>query len=109
LKKGWCGRAFWLAVMAVSPLQLPPASLAQQDGTKLEKITVTARKRVENLQEVALSVSAMGVQEIEANLARLSSSNGVFSLPTHNCVLAVFTVLCWRQRCQSVAAANLLS
>jgi len=28
--------------------------------TELEEITVTARKRVENLQEVALSVSAMG-------------------------------------------------
>ncbi len=37
--------------------------------TELEEITVTARKRVENLQEVALSVSAMGKKEIEAAFA----------------------------------------
>jgi len=37
--------------------------------TELEEITVTARKRVENLQEVALSVSAMGSKEIEAAFA----------------------------------------
>ena len=43
---------------------------AQQPGaTALEEITVTARKRVENLQEVAMSVSAMGQQEIQANFA----------------------------------------
>jgi len=38
-------------------------------GTELEEITVTARKRVENLQEVALSVSAMGAKEIDAAFA----------------------------------------
>lgn len=35
----------------------------------LEEITVTARKREENLQDVALSVSAMGQQEIQARFA----------------------------------------
>ena len=39
------------------------------DDKALEEITVTARKRVENLQEVALSVSAMGQREIELNFA----------------------------------------
>jgi len=43
---------------------------AQQPGeTALEEITVTARKRVEVLQDVAMSVSAMGQQQIEANFA----------------------------------------
>jgi len=39
------------------------------EATELEEITVTARKRVEALQDVALAVSAMGQQEIEANFA----------------------------------------
>ncbi len=38
-------------------------------NTELEEVTVTARKREENLQDVALSVSAMGQQEIQANFA----------------------------------------
>jgi iron complex outermembrane receptor protein len=41
----------------------------QPSETALEEITVTARKRVENLQDVAMSVSAMGQQEIQANFA----------------------------------------
>ena len=46
------------------------SAIAQQSSEMaLEEITVTARKRVENLQEVAMSVSAMGQQEIEANYA----------------------------------------
>jgi len=51
-------------------------TLAQNEDTNessaanaLEEVTVTARKRVENLQEVALSVSAMGQKEIEATFA----------------------------------------
>ena len=35
--------------------------------TELEEITVTARKRVENLQDVGLSVSAFSKQEIQNN------------------------------------------
>ena len=35
----------------------------------LEEITVTARKRTENLQDVAMSVSALSEQEITANFA----------------------------------------
>ncbi len=48
-----------------------PAVSAAQEGTEnaLEEITVTARKRVENLQELALSVSAMGAKEIDGNFA----------------------------------------
>jgi iron complex outermembrane receptor protein len=44
--------------------------IAQQNlENTLEEITVTARKREENLQDVAMAVSAMGQQEIEANYA----------------------------------------
>lgn len=46
------------------------SAVAQQPSeTTLEEITVTARKRVENLQGLALSVSAMGAQEIQNNFA----------------------------------------
>jgi len=59
-------------------LLTPSMSFAQnQEGQdesaygqpELEEITVTARKRIENLQDVALSVSAMGKQEIELAFA----------------------------------------
>ncbi len=57
-------------------LMVSTAALAQDENaaesstnTELEEVTVTARKRVENLQDVALSVSAMGQQEIQANFA----------------------------------------
>jgi len=39
------------------------------DNRELEEITVTARKREEALQDVAMSVSAMGQQEIETAFA----------------------------------------
>ena len=61
-------------------LLTPMATLAQDEdaaqqrseyseATELEEITVTARKRVENLQDVALSVSAMGQKEIQTAFA----------------------------------------
>ena len=40
-----------------------------REATELEEITVTARKRVEPLQDVAMSVSAMGAKEIETAFA----------------------------------------
>ena len=49
---------------------LPTASVvAQEAGLVIEGIKVTARKREENLQDVAMSVSAMSQREIEANFA----------------------------------------
>ncbi|MSQ97753.1 MAG: TonB-dependent receptor [Xanthomonadales bacterium] len=47
----------------------PGAGTTDFDNPTLEEITVTARKRVESLQEVALSVSAMGAQEIKMAFA----------------------------------------
>ena len=54
---------------AVVCVLLMPTVSAQEAGLVLEEITVTARKREENLQDVAMSVSAMSQQEIEANFA----------------------------------------
>ena len=49
---------------------LPTATVvAQETGLVIEEITVTARKREEKLQDVAMSVSAMSQREIEANFA----------------------------------------
>lgn len=59
-----------LSVGLVTALALSfPALSNAQDGSELEEITVTARKRVEKLQDLALSVSAMGQQEIQKNFA----------------------------------------
>ena len=60
-----------LSLVLTLPLVLPAASFAQQSGADdtLEEITVTARKRVEKVQGLALSVSAMGATEIENNFA----------------------------------------
>ena len=65
-------------IAAITCLLTPSISLAQDQAAEadsaygqpeLEEITVTARKRVENLQEVALSVSTMGAKEIESAFA----------------------------------------
>ncbi|MDH3510665.1 MAG: TonB-dependent receptor [Gammaproteobacteria bacterium] len=48
---------------------MTPTMVVAQGANVIEEITVTARKRVENLQDVAMSVSAMGQQEIDANFA----------------------------------------
>ena len=56
-------------------LCLPLSSMAQNNNSDrdaveaLEEVMVTARKREESLQDVALSVSAMGQQEIDLNFA----------------------------------------
>jgi len=57
------GAAFTIAPIAVL------AQDQQAAAGELEEVTVTARKRVEAIQEVALSVSAMGQQEIETAFA----------------------------------------
>ena len=60
--------------LAASTVLWTTATLAQQraaaigEGT-LEEIVVTARKREEKIQDVAMSVSALGPQEIQANFA----------------------------------------
>jgi iron complex outermembrane receptor protein len=61
--------------LLTSTLALAQDENAAQDreqisaATELEEITVTARKRVEPLQDVAMSVSAMGAKEIETAFA----------------------------------------
>ena len=56
-----------VAVGGLSPL--PVYAQAGSADRTLEEIVVSARKRAENLQDVALSVSALGQQEIEAQFA----------------------------------------
>ena len=58
-----------LSVGLVTALALSFPALSSAQQGELEEITVTARKRVENLQDLALSVSAMGAQEIQNNFA----------------------------------------
>jgi len=58
-----------LSVGLVTALALSFPALSSAQQAELEEITVTARKRVENLQDLALSVSAMGAQEIQNNFA----------------------------------------
>ena len=60
--------------LAASTVLWTTATLAQQrEATRgedaLEEIVVTARKREENIQDVAMSVSALGQREIRANFA----------------------------------------
>ena len=55
--------------VSVSTTALAQDQAADSGNIALEEITVTARKRVENLQDVALSVSAMGAREINAKFA----------------------------------------
>jgi iron complex outermembrane receptor protein len=65
-------RAWFLAlggcatcVLAVNPVLAAPQADGARDAGGLEEVVVTARKRVENLQEVPVSITAVGAQEIE--------------------------------------------
>ncbi len=54
-----------LGVAAMTLLVLPNDGVLAQDSGGFEEITVTARKREENIQNVAMSVSAVSQGEIE--------------------------------------------
>jgi iron complex outermembrane recepter protein len=56
----------------IAPLGLvaPPQAYAQDQAMVLEEIIVTARKRVESLQDISQSVSALSAAEIDASFAR---------------------------------------
>ncbi len=58
------------ALAAVLTLNLASIAGAEEGARSIEEIVVTARKREENIQDVGLSVSALGPQEIENNFAR---------------------------------------
>jgi iron complex outermembrane receptor protein len=60
--------AISIALGSVGATVSPVTMAAESIG--LEEITVTARKRAENLQEVALSVSALSQTEVERTFAR---------------------------------------
>jgi iron complex outermembrane receptor protein len=65
--------AIMTAILPLGVVGGLPASAegaSADDGWVIEEIVVTARKREENIQDVGLSVSAMGPQEIEDNFAR---------------------------------------
>jgi iron complex outermembrane recepter protein len=56
------------AILVASGVAVAPHAAAQSEG--LEEIVVTARKREENIQNVGLSVSALGQREIDRTFAR---------------------------------------
>ena len=58
------------AVASVNVQAEEAAAAGVGQGWVIEEILVTARKREENIQDVGLSVSAMGSSEIEDNFAR---------------------------------------
>ncbi len=68
-QSNFCSRSIVAFIGTTLALTGGSAIAQQPSEMALEEITVTARKREENLQDVAMSVSAMGQQEIEANYA----------------------------------------
>ena len=68
-RSNFCSHSIVAFIGTIVGLSSGSAVAQQSSEMALEEITVTARKRVENLQEVAMSVSAMGQQQIEANYA----------------------------------------
>jgi len=67
MKKIIFNSSLTICLLASSSLLVSWQALSQEPV--LEEITVTARKRTENLQDVAMSVSALSEQEITANFA----------------------------------------
>ncbi len=66
-RSSFCSHSIVAFIGSILALSSGSAIAQQSSEMALEEITVTARKRVENLQEVAMSVSAIGQQEIKAN------------------------------------------
>lgn len=74
-----CGILALAATGAISPTAL---AQEQDDGAwVLEEIIVTARKRAENIQDVGLSVSAIGQSELERKFPQISAISSI-SHPT---------------------------
>ena len=67
--RGSSGLSIGMAVIATLLLSVSGGGALAQSDEGLEEIIVTARKRAESLQELALSVSALGEREIRANFA----------------------------------------
>ncbi|RMF96541.1 MAG: TonB-dependent receptor [Gammaproteobacteria bacterium] len=67
--RGLRATAAFLLSVAATIASLPARPVLAAGPAVLEEIVVTARKREESLQDVAMSVSAMGQREIEANFA----------------------------------------
>ncbi|MFZ9061940.1 MAG: TonB-dependent receptor plug domain-containing protein, partial [Steroidobacteraceae bacterium] len=54
-----------LGIAMVLGIQAAPLAMAQSDTAMLGEITITARKREESLQDVPISVQALGPQALE--------------------------------------------
>jgi len=65
----WRGhRALWRGLLATTMLTGASSALAQQvaDNSTIETVVVTAEKRSEDLQKVALSIQALNTEKLEA-------------------------------------------
>jgi len=71
ISEQYSGLQKFVVLGLVMPFLLPDTTFAQASSgaRELDEITVTARKREEGLQDVALSVSALGQQEIKVRFA----------------------------------------
>jgi iron complex outermembrane receptor protein len=63
--KPWKVLSFSIATAIGMAAAVPLVHAAKTEVRQLEEVTVTARKRAENQQKVALSVSAMGKQDLQ--------------------------------------------
>lgn len=67
LRSAQCSRALMTSVpLAAAMLAASPVGVAQEQGNVvLENVIVTAQKRQENLQDVPLSITALGTEKLE--------------------------------------------
>jgi len=67
-------------VLGLAPtLALTPLSVQAQGGQQLEEITVTARQRVENLQDVPVAVSVFSQQQITQTFSQNLADIGAYA------------------------------
>ena len=62
---GFTGRRLGAALLATTMLTGATQAWAQSSATNVDELVVTAQKREENLQNVALSIQAIGTVKLE--------------------------------------------
>ena len=74
MKNGYLGKTVLACAVATAWSAAPMVAVAQEDRVSLEEVIVTARKREESLQDVAIAVTALSDQLQQSTVRNLANT-----------------------------------